>query len=413
MSGDDRKISSIGCILLVVLRIAIGWHLLYEGWWKINSQSTAQPWTAEGYLKNATGPLRGTFRNLTGDPNDLNWLNYDKVSAEFDDYVARFRSHYPGVDNKPERGQSVTDRLMLLLDGPADYRAELSALPEGVDLAKWKSAIVYDPKAKRLIVNAQNHLLPEERDAILALAPVIETPTPDQAATAALILEFRKAVEDVYKRQATLPIRQRLAAMLKGDPDVVGVNQRKGDAIIEQRMGEIEQYRAAIDRYEANLKKTREAFQWDHLQKQWIELQTLRRKLVGPVQALFAEFKVEAEKLLDQSQLAVGPVPVRMTPMRSIDLQTMYGLAIVGILLIAGLFTRLAALGGAGLLMMFYLAVPPWPGCPPETGVEHNLIVNKVLIEAIACLSFVFLPSGRWFGIDAIGAALFRRKTDR
>lgn len=413
MSGDDRKISSIGCVLLVVLRMAIGWHLLYEGWWKIDSQSTAQPWTSEGYLKNSTGPLRGTFRNLTGDPNDLNWLDYDKVSAKFDDYVARFQAHYPGVNDKPEKGPSVAQRLALLLDGPADYRATLSALPEGVDLGKWKSAISYDAKAKRLIVNAKNHLLPDERDAILALAPEIDSPTADQTAQSATIVEFRQAVEDVYKRQANLPIRQRLAAMLKGDPERVGVNQMKGDAVIEQRMGEIEQYKKLIDRYEANLKKTREAFQWDHLQKQWIELQALRRKLVGPVQALYAELKVEAEKLLEPSQLEQGPVLERRTQIRSIDLQTMYGLAIIGTLLIAGLFTRLAALGGAGLLMMFYLAVPPWPGCPPETGVEHNYIVNKVFIEAIACLAFVFLPTGRWFGLDAIGVALFRRKTDK
>ncbi len=403
MSGDDRKISSIGCVLLVVLRMAIGWHLLYEGWWKIDSQSTAQPWTAEGYLKNSTGPLRGTFRNLTGDPNDLNWLDYDKVSARFDDYVARFQAHYPGVNDKPERGISVAERLALLVDGPADYRVELSALPDGVDLGKWKNAIRYDAEKKRLIVDANYHLLPDERDAIIALA----------AGEDATSVEFRKAVEDLYKRQANLPIRQRLAAMLKGDPERVGVNQKKGDAIIEQRMGEVEQYKAAIDRYEANLKKTREAFQWDHLQKQWIELQALRRKLVGPVQALEAELKLEAEKLLDASQLAAGPVPPPMTQMRSINLQTMYGLAIVGILLIAGLFTRLAALGGAGLLMMFYLAIPPWPGTPPEVGIEHNYIVNKVLIEAIACLAFVFLPSGRWFGIDAIGAALFGRKLDK
>ncbi len=412
MLGDDRKISPLACVLLVTLRIAIGWHLLYEGWWKIDSQKTAQPWTAEGYLKNSHGPLRTTFRNLTGDPNDLNWLDYETMSAKFDDYVARFQAHYPGVTDKPEKGLSVADRLALLLDGPADYRAELSALPEGVDLGKWKSAINYDAKAKRLIVNAQNHLLPDERDAILALAPEIEAPTVDQAAQTVLIAEFRKAVEDVYKRQANLPIRQRLAALLKGDPERVGVLQKKGDAVIEQRMGEIDQYKAAIERYDANLKKTKEAFQWDHLQKQWIELQALRRKLVGPVQALEAELKIEAEKLLDASQLAHGPVPERMTRMRSINLQTMYGLAIVGILLIAGLFTRLAALGGAGLLLMFYLAAPPWPGCPPEVGIEHNYIVNKVLIEAIACLAFVFLPTGRWFGIDAIGAAIFGRKRD-
>lgn len=409
MPGDERKVSPVACFLLVALRIAIGWHLLYEGWWKINTQTTATPWTAEGYLKNATGPLRTTFRNLTGDPNDLNWLDYDKVSARFDDYVARYQAHYPGVNDKPEKGLSTAERVALLLDGPADYRVELAALPEGVDLSKWKNAIQFDAAKKRLIVNAQNHLLPDERDAILALAPLNDTTPEDQKD---VIAKFRKAVEDVYKQQAKLPLRQQLAALLKGDPDRVGVLQQKGDVVVEKRMGEIEQYKAAIDRYEASLRKTKQSFQWDHIQKQWLELQTLRRKLVGPVQALEAELKLEAEKLLDATQLAKGPVPERMTQMRSINLQTMYGLAIVGILLIAGLFTRLAALGGFGLLMMFYLAIPPWPGTPPEVGIEHNFIVNKVLVEAIACLAFVFLPTGRWFGLDAFGAALFSRKRD-
>jgi len=407
--GDDRKVSPVACVLLVLLRIAIGWHLLYEGWWKINTQTTATPWTAEGYLKNATGPLRTTFRNLTGDPNDLDWLDYDKVSARLDDYVARFQAHYPGVNDKPERGLSVAERVTLLLDGPEDYRVELAQLPEGVDLSRWKNAIRFDAAKKRLIVNGQNHLLPDERDSILALAPLNDSTPAEQKD---VIARFRKAVEDVFKQQAKLPIRQQLAALLKGDPDRVGVLQQKGDVVVEKRMGEIEQYKAAIDRYEANLKKTRQAFQWDHVQKQWLELQALRRKLVDPVKALEVELRTEAEKLLDASQLAKGPVPPRMTQMRSINLQTMYGLAIVGILLIAGLFTRVAALGGFGLLMMFYLAIPPWPGTPPEVGIEHNFIVNKVLVEAIACLAFVFLPSGRWFGVDAIGAALFRRKRD-
>ncbi|HET6422943.1 MAG TPA: DoxX family protein [Planctomycetaceae bacterium] len=409
MLGDDRKVSPVACVLLVLLRIAIGWHLLYEGWWKINTQTTATPWTAEGYLKNATGPLRTTFRNLTGDPNDLDWLDYDKVSARLDDYVARFQAHYPGVNDKPERGLSVAERVTLLLDGPEDYRVELAQLPEGVDLSRWKNAIRFDAAKKRLIVNGQNHLLPDERDSILALAPLNDSTPAEQKD---VIARFRKAVEDVFKQQAKLPIRQQLAALLKGDPDRVGVLQQKGDVVVEKRMGEIEQYKAAIDRYEANLKKTRQAFQWDHVQKQWLELQALRRKLVDPVKALEVELRTEAEKLLDASQLAKGPVPPRMTQMRSINLQTMYGLAIVGILLIAGLFTRVAALGGFGLLMMFYLAIPPWPGTPPEVGIEHNFIVNKVLVEAIACLAFVFLPSGRWFGVDAIGAALFRRKRD-
>ncbi len=46
--------------LLTLLRIAIGWHFLYEGWSKL-----IQPaWTSAGYLKSATGPLADLFRWL-------------------------------------------------------------------------------------------------------------------------------------------------------------------------------------------------------------------------------------------------------------------------------------------------------------------------------------------------------------
>ncbi len=411
MPGDDRKISTLACVLLVTFRIAIGWHLLYEGWWKIDTQSTSTPWSAEGYLKNSTGPMRETFRKMTGDPDDLAWLNYDQMVEKWDDYYARFVTHYPGAEEVPEKGRSVAQKLALMMDGPDDFRVALASLPEGVDLAKWKNAIRFDATAGRLIVDGKQHLLPGERDDILSLAQPIENPTDEQKVQADLILKFRKAVEDVYALQSNLSYKEQLAAMLKGDPERVGVIQKAKDGgIIEQRMGEIDLYKAQIKRYEANLAKTKQSFQWDHLQRQWGELQALRRKLVGPVQALEAEMKTKALQLLDEHQLAAGPVPERMTPMRRINLQTMWGLAIIGTLLIAGLFTRLSALAGAGLLMMFYMAAPPWPGTPPEVGVEHNLIINKVFVEALGCLAIAALPTGRWFGLDALLGVLFWRK---
>lgn len=414
MPGDERKISRLACLLLVTLRIAIGWHLLYEGWWKINSQSTAQPWSAEGYLKNATGPLRPHFRNMTGDPNDLRWVNYDQMAEKWDDWFLRFTSHFPGVNDKPENGVSVVDRLSMLIEGQKEFRVPLEELPEGVDLSKWKNAIRFDAPSKRLIVDGKQHLLPAERDAILALVPKIEQPTAQEAGQAAKIVRFRKAVEDLYKVQSRLSYKEQLAALLKGDPDRVGIIQKEKDGrVIEERMGKIDEYKSLLDRYEANYAKARTAFQWDHLQRQWGEIQQKRRELIGPVQALENELKIDAEKLLSAEQLAVGPVPERMTPMRSINLQTMWGLAVLGLLLIAGCFTRLAALGAAGLLTMFYLAAPPLPGWPSEQGAEHNLVINKVLIEALACLALVFLPTGRWFGVDALFAILFYRKPAR
>lgn len=411
MPGDERKISPLACVLLVTLRLAIGWHLLYEGLWKLSTQNTSQPWSAEGYLKNATGPLRNEFRALTGDPNDLNWLDYDKMVDKWDAWQARFVAHYPGVNDPPEKGPSVAQQLDRLLNGQADFRVALGALPEGVDLSKWKHAIKFDAAAKRLVVDGKTHLLPSERDDILDLAPPLENPTEEQQAQAAVVAKFRKAVNDLYTLQSKLSYKERLAALLKGDPERVGTLLKEKDgSIAEERMGEIAYYKSLIDRYEANLAKTHTAFQWDHLNRQWGELQQLRRKLVGPVQALETQLKADAEELLSQSQLAAGPVPEPMTPIRSINLRTMWGLVVIGVLLIAGLGTRLSALAGAGLLTMFYLAVPPWPGAPPETGPEHNFIVNKVLVEALALLAIAALPSGRWFGMDALLRVLFWRR---
>jgi thiosulfate dehydrogenase (quinone) large subunit len=44
------------------------------------------------------------------------------------------------------------------------------------------------------------------------------------------------------------------------------------------------------------------------------------------------------------------------------DLITMWGLTIVGVLLILGLFTRLASVAGIAFILLFYFANPPFVG---------------------------------------------------
>jgi len=91
---------------------------------------------------------------------------------------------------------------------------------------------------------------------------------------------------------------------------------------------------------------------------------------------------------------------------------TMCGLLILGLLLIVGLATPLAALGAAGLLMMFYFAMPPWPGLPANPMAEGTyLIMNKTLIEALALLAIAALPTGFWFGLDALAFGWIGRRS--
>jgi uncharacterized membrane protein YphA (DoxX/SURF4 family) len=428
-----RQISFLACFLLVLLRVSIGWQFLYEGLWKLGTQKTSKPWSAEGYLVNARGPLRDKFREMVDDPNGLNKLDYDKVAKSWDDWRDRFVSLYSDV---PNIGESV-DRL---LEGPKEFTQKLDQLPDGVDLKSFKKPkgfrLEYNPKAKQL--ETDMHLLPAERDALIAMAgkkatadeeapaepeadAATEEKSPDDepadGAEDPVVKKWRDAVNALYKSTSKLSLKERLQVLLKEDPDRVGVILESQQGTIDhERPGKKQVYEHLLSRYEKNLKDAqavRLGFQNEHLDKQWREILEKRAELVGPVDALTAEFHANAYKLLDAAQSQRGPVPEPDSKIRQINLITMWSLTILGVALMAGLFSRLSALGAAGLLLLFYLPMPPWPGVPEPPGPEHSLYVNKNLIEFIACLALASMPTGRWIGIDAfIRRFIFRRKTD-
>jgi thiosulfate dehydrogenase [quinone] large subunit len=92
------------------------------------------------------------------------------------------------------------------------------------------------------------------------------------------------------------------------------------------------------------------------------------------------------------------------------NLVTMWGLTVVGLLLILGLFTRLASLAGMAFVLLFYLAAPPWVGyfyALPSEG--SYLIVNKNLVELCALLVIMMTGSGRFAGLDRILHGLLAR----
>jgi thiosulfate dehydrogenase [quinone] large subunit len=85
------------------------------------------------------------------------------------------------------------------------------------------------------------------------------------------------------------------------------------------------------------------------------------------------------------------------------NLITMYGLAIVGVLLILGLFTRLAAIGGIGFVLLFYLCNPPFVGYFYSIPTEGSyLIVNKNMVEVCALAVILLTRSGLFAGLDRI-----------
>lgn len=113
---DVRRISVIACVLLVALRLMIGWHLFYEGIWKIRSQAGGEPWTAAGYLKGSQGPFRDTFRGMVDDPDDLGKLDFDQMVARWQAWKERFVAHY---GNLSEAQKANLERKIAELTGDA------------------------------------------------------------------------------------------------------------------------------------------------------------------------------------------------------------------------------------------------------------------------------------------------------
>ena len=407
---DLRRISVAACFLLVLLRMSIGWQFLYEGLWKFNTLSSAHPWSAEGYLKNAQGPFREFFRGLTGDPDDLGWLDPETVAGKWDAWHERFLAHYPDLD------ESQTVRLDWLLNGPPEFTASLKQLPDNERFRKFfprfQKVVTYDKDRKLLVVDGKRHLTTGERDLLFHLVTYKKKdPTEAEKKQNKIALPFRKAVLIAWQKSRRLSYKEQLDALLKGDPELVTiVNERQAGTVDEKRIGKIDQYHHLLERYERQLAAAKEDFEFEHLKHLAAEIRSLRKELVGPVKALDAELKRKAGELLTQDQLTRGPVPPEITPLYRADRLTIWSLLVLGILLIGGLFTRLSAVAGAGMLLSFYLVMPPWPGVPPALGPEHSLIVNKNLIEVIALLAIAFMPTGQWFGIDSLLRAICCRK---
>lgn len=63
--------------VLVVLRVAIGWHFFYEGLVKLLSPS----WTALPYLVDSQGPLKGFFESIAANPTALGITNFVNIWA--------------------------------------------------------------------------------------------------------------------------------------------------------------------------------------------------------------------------------------------------------------------------------------------------------------------------------------------
>ena len=178
--------------------------------------------------------MRNVYRKMTGDPDDLHWLDYDAVAAGFDAYKASLLAKNPDLTDEQKA------QLDAMVDGPPQFSVRLDHLPQGLKIdGNLKKVISFDPETKRLIVDGKMHLLPKERADLQKQARGLKSASADD------IKRFNSAVDQLFKLSSHLSYKERLAVLLKIDPERVGLVYRddKTKEVVEERKGKITEYK--------------------------------------------------------------------------------------------------------------------------------------------------------------------------
>jgi uncharacterized membrane protein YphA (DoxX/SURF4 family) len=100
------------------------------------------------------------------------------------------------------------------------------------------------------------------------------------------------------------------------------------------------------------------------------------------------------------------------TSLQIVDFLNIWGLIIIGVCLFIGCFTRVASIAGALLLLMYYLANPPFmPSSIPST--SHFYIINYNLIEAVVLIVIAMFPADYLWSIQRFFIKYLEKRRER
>ncbi len=120
-----------------------------------------------------------------------------------------------------------------------------------------------------------------------------------------------------------------------------------------------------------------------------------------------------AASFLLESKWIFAPVfhfmATNATLLSIVNFMNIWGLTAIGLGLIVGCCTRLAAVSGMFMLLLYYVCNPPFAGLTYSLPSEGSyLIVNKNLVEMFALGVLVLFPTGSIIGLDRFFAVTRR-----
>ena len=279
-------------VMLVLLRLNIGWHFFSEG----VKHSTDTNWSSEAVLRAAKGPLAPMYRSYLPDfhhfeellhgPTDENdahavqtWI--DGVQTDWDTYRQEFAAHYGLNDAQQKQATKILK----------EHQAELR---------DWTAA---------------------NKDAI-----------------ATHVHEWQRKETTKATPAGDLPFQKKRVA----------------------------DKQAALNS---------EANGW-----------------LGELRRTETDYRNDLFSLLDDEQRGVKPLAHHVNSLDVVDDVMKYAILAIGLLLIVGLFTRLACLAGAAFLLSVVLMQPFW--------VSDTMPTFNQYVEMFALLTLATTEVGRWGGLD-------------
>ncbi len=301
-----KEFGFLTMFFLVVLRLAIGWHFLFEGLHKLDSfvtgdTTTNKPFSSAGYFREAPGPLAWEMRQQLGDPDDeaLARLTVTPLTANEDPKTAKPYEHAPPGLKKDWDDYYTQFQKFYGLD------------EKQRDLAKGKLEGAESEGVHWLTLQAEKGKTKAEQQ-------------PD----------VRDAMTEVDK---TYP-----SGVLTVD---------------ETPAQRVEEYQAKVQDYRDMLDKTDAALGTDVVGAKRlaakVEAAVMRKSLLADLDKKTADLKESLESVLTPEQMQYAKPSIPPLPaLYWIDGVTAWGLTIIGGCLLIGLLSRFNCILAAGFLLM-------------------------------------------------------------
>jgi uncharacterized membrane protein YphA (DoxX/SURF4 family) len=342
-------------VFLITLRIAVGWHFLYEGLWKIDSDTGATAYATSWY------PLQSSLTRAQ-DPD-----------AWYDEIVKTFKARNEALSEE-QKGRLAELRDKIKIAGKIEFDwayvkeyLQIAAPPEG---ERFTSLPFLQQSNLRWLVRDIDGL---DRLTLASAHAALDRRANQIADHYAFTADQRAKLTTVHDT-----VKSSFATAWNA-PD------------LQARLAD---YKALRQRTAA-LSDAALPFHHERLLADRQKLDAIAADLLAFVNEPGDELAVQAQAIATVPQLGRGPIPRPAAPTDWIDRGMKYGLVAIGACLMLGLFNRWAAIAAALQLLVFYLAAPPWPGLPGATMGGHYLYIDRNFIEMIAAGTVAAMAGGR------------------